>query len=94
MGSVEPRELDFKELSISNPINNISQVPFRPRDSYGWVPIIATHNDYDVGFVSNIDWRSMSLQYSEPAYIFSNQTRLTNEYFNLKFSFTDFRCVK
>lgn len=83
---VNPRELDFQSVWFATTVG-VDETRFQPKEHYGWTtPVVSTH--WYHGFFRNfIDYQTMRIRYSEPAYVTSDPS----DWVGMTFNYTDYR---
>jgi hypothetical protein len=86
---VNPREMDFKWAAISSDAGR-GRIRFLPKEIYGWVIPMVNQRAYNLTWETLIDWRTLSLRYSEPEYVAEfpgDWTRFTLNYTDYRFNY-------
>lgn len=70
--NVLPSNLYWMNMNVSSNFG-WSALPFRPKEIYGWVYPAVNRYWYKHGFIGSLsDWRTVSIRYSEPEYLLSD----------------------
>jgi len=86
--NVEPEELDFQDLVVTNPYGLQDVIFFEDKEFYGWCIPIMRNNWFKIKWASPVDFQMMTIRYSEPEYV---EYHGWDEWLGTRFIYTDHR---
>eukprot|EP00638_Chattonella_subsalsa_P015791 CAMPEP_0117829880 /NCGR_PEP_ID=MMETSP0949-20121206/8130_1 /TAXON_ID=44440 /ORGANISM="Chattonella subsalsa, Strain CCMP2191" /LENGTH=3868 /DNA_ID=CAMNT_0005670717 /DNA_START=230 /DNA_END=11837 /DNA_ORIENTATION=- len=85
---VEPEELDFQNMVITNKLGLSDTIEFHMKHYYGWCIPILRNKWYRMGFDSTVDFQALTMRWSEPEYV---EYHGWDEWMAATFKYIDYR---